>query len=65
MAQVERGGVRFCVWAPKRNRVDVVLEEGRSFPLTKDEEGYFSAHVPIAAPAILAAYMEPSAVPSG
>lgn len=49
-AQVERGGVRFCVWAPKRTRVDVVLGEGRSFPLTKDEEGYFSAHVPIAAP---------------
>lgn len=49
-AQVEPGGVRFCVWAPKRNRVDVVLGEGRSFPLTKDEEGYFSAHVPIAAP---------------
>lgn len=49
-AQVEPGGVRFRVWAPKRARVDVVLEEdGRSFPLTKDEQGYFSGHVPIAA----------------
>jgi len=48
-AQVESGGVRFRVWAPKRVRVDVVLEEdGRSFPLTKDEAGYFSALVPIA-----------------
>ena len=48
-AQVEPGGVRFRVWAPKRARVDVVLEEdGRSFPLTKDSEGYFSALVPIA-----------------
>ncbi|HZH50131.1 MAG TPA: hypothetical protein VFD86_10205, partial [Nitrospira sp.] len=48
-AQVESGGVRFRVWAPKRVRLDVVLEEdGRSFPLTKDEAGYFSALVPIA-----------------
>ncbi len=48
-AQVESTGVRFRVWAPKRARVDVVLEEdGRSFPLTKDEAGYFSALVPIA-----------------
>jgi len=49
-AQVEPDGVRFRVWAPKRARVDVVLEEdGRSFPLLKDEAGYFSALVPIAA----------------
>jgi len=48
-AQIEPAGVRFRVWAPKRARVDVVLEEdGRSFPLTKDSEGYFSALVPIA-----------------
>jgi len=49
-AQVEGEGVRFRVWAPKRARVDVVLEEtGRSFPLLKDERGYFSGLVPIAA----------------
>ena len=49
-AQVEPGGVRFRVWAPKRARVDVVLEEnGRSFPLLKDDAGYFSGLVPIAA----------------
>ena len=48
-AQVEPGGVHFRVWAPKRERVDVVLEEdGRSFPLTKDKTGYFSGYVPIA-----------------
>ena len=48
-AQVESDGVRFRVWAPKRARVDVVLEgEGRSFPLLKDEAGYFSGLVPIA-----------------
>jgi len=48
-AQVEPVGVRFRVWAPKRARVDVVLEDdGRSFPLLKDEAGYFSGLVPIA-----------------
>ena len=48
-AQVESVGVRFRVWAPKRARVDVVLEEdGRSFPLLKDEAGYFAGLVPIA-----------------
>ena len=48
-AQVESEGVRFRVWAPKRARVDVVLEdEGLSFPLLKDEAGYFSGLVPIA-----------------
>src|ERR1044072_9214612 len=48
-ATVESVGVRFRVWAPKRARVDVVLEEdGRSFPLLQDEAGYFSGLVPIA-----------------
>ncbi len=49
-AWVEPGGVRFRVWAPKRSRIDVVFEDGgRSFPLLKDEQGYFSGLVPIAA----------------
>ena len=48
-ANVDSVGVRFRVWAPKRARIDVVLEEdGRSFPLLKDEAGYFSGLVPIA-----------------
>ncbi|HZI51145.1 MAG TPA: malto-oligosyltrehalose trehalohydrolase, partial [Terriglobia bacterium] len=56
-AQVETGGVRFRVWAPKRARVDVVLEEGgRSFPLMKDEAGYFSGLVPIATGGMLYRY---------
>ncbi|HET9845167.1 MAG TPA: malto-oligosyltrehalose trehalohydrolase [Nitrospira sp.] len=56
-AQVETGGVRFRVWAPKRARVDVVLEEGgRSFPLMKDEAGYFSGLVPIARAGMLYRY---------
>jgi maltooligosyltrehalose trehalohydrolase len=56
-AQVEPAGVRFRVWAPKRARVDVVLEdEGRSFPLLKDEAGYFSGLVPIATAGMLYRY---------
>jgi maltooligosyltrehalose trehalohydrolase len=56
-AQVETGGVRFRVWAPKRARVDVVLEEsGRRFPLMKDEAGYFSGLVPIATAGMLYRY---------
>lgn len=48
-SQVESGGVRFRVWAPKRARVDVVMEDlGRSFPLEKDEAGYFSYLIPSA-----------------
>lgn len=48
-ARVEPDGVRFRVWAPKRARVDVVLEDdGRSFPLLKEEAGYFGGLVPIA-----------------
>jgi maltooligosyltrehalose trehalohydrolase len=48
-AQLEPNGVRFRVWAPKRERVDVLLEDvGQSFSLEKDEAGYFSVLVSIA-----------------
>src|SRR4051812_19027033 len=48
-AQVEPGGVRFRVWAPKRERVDVVINDlGKSFPLEKDDAGYFSCLMPTA-----------------
>ena len=45
------GGVHFRVWAPKRRRVDVVLEgparaPARAHPLEPEEDGYFSALVP-------------------
>ncbi|MBL8950644.1 MAG: malto-oligosyltrehalose trehalohydrolase [Myxococcaceae bacterium] len=36
------GRVRFSVWAPKRKRVDVVLD-GRDFPLEPGPDGMFSA----------------------
>ncbi len=48
-AQCESGGVRFRVWAPERARVDVVVDDvGESFPLEKDEGGYFSCLMPTA-----------------
>ncbi|HEX8558105.1 MAG TPA: malto-oligosyltrehalose trehalohydrolase [Pyrinomonadaceae bacterium] len=40
------GGVHFRVWAPRRGRVEVVLEEsGAAFDLEREEGGYFSALV--------------------
>ena len=49
------GGVHFRVWAPRRKRVDVVLEPGpdasgdvtaEAIALDADRDGYFAAHVP-------------------
>ncbi|HEX6184384.1 MAG TPA: malto-oligosyltrehalose trehalohydrolase [Pyrinomonadaceae bacterium] len=40
------GGVHFRVWAPRRSRVEVVLEDGgAAFALEPEEGGYFSALV--------------------
>lgn len=41
------GGVHFRVWAPRRRRVEVVLEgdAGSAFELEREDEGYFSALV--------------------
>ena len=41
------GGVHFRVWAPKRRRVEVILEggDGPAFELEREEGGYFSAFV--------------------
>ena len=49
------GGVHFRVWAPRRRRVQVVLEgkrEGGPRPLELDPEGngYFSGELPVAGP---------------
>ncbi len=47
------GGVDFRVWAPKRKRVEVVIEAGpgagTSTELEAENDGYFSAVVPAAA----------------
>ena len=44
------GGTHFRVWAPKRGSVEVIVfdgnrESGKSFPLDREEDGYFSALV--------------------
>ncbi len=47
--------VHFCVWAPGRRRVEVVLESEPNrptFALTKDAEGYFSGDAKAAAGAL-------------
>jgi maltooligosyltrehalose trehalohydrolase len=38
-------GVHFRVWAPRRKRVDVVLDGSRSHPLAVESHGYFSGLV--------------------
>ncbi|SLM47353.1 Malto-oligosyltrehalose trehalohydrolase [Nitrospira japonica] len=55
-AQVQETGVEFRVWAPKRERVEVVFESGGSLPLTKDRLGYFSGTAPDAAAGMLYRY---------
>jgi maltooligosyltrehalose trehalohydrolase len=43
------GGVDFRIWAPRRKRVDIVLEggagEGTTHPCTAQDRGYFAARV--------------------
>jgi len=42
-AEVTGGGVHFRVWAPARNRVDVVMETtGETFALKRESTGHFS-----------------------
>ena len=47
-ARVERGGVRFSVWAPKAKRVEVVLESAgsRAIALDARDDGVFEGSVP-------------------
>lgn len=44
-AELQDGGCAFRLWAPERNRVDLVLD-GQDHPMEKDAEGYFSLTVP-------------------
>src|SRR5262245_11603506 len=49
-AEVQQGGVHFCVWAPRHRRVEVALEsEGTPCWVELDAEpgGYFSRLVPV------------------
>ena len=44
-AEVVPGGVHFRVWAPRRTRVEVVLERGCAVELEREESGHFSGQV--------------------
>lgn len=48
-AQPGKNGTRFRVWAPRAERVEVLLYAGDSidaiYPLAPEESGYFSAHI--------------------
>jgi maltooligosyltrehalose trehalohydrolase len=48
-AEVGSGGVRFRVWAPRRNRVSVVID-GIGHELEPEEDGYFAALITDAKP---------------
>jgi len=39
------GGVHFRVWAPRRRRVEVLLDDGRATELQPEPNGYFAGHV--------------------
>lgn len=43
-AQLTKNGVRFRLWAPAANRVDVVLD--RSYPMQRGDGGWYSLDVP-------------------
>lgn len=60
-AEVARmGGVHFRVWAPKPSRISLVLETGQQgtveYPLIREEDGYWSCHVPEAKSGMLYRY---------
>ncbi|HEX2869047.1 MAG TPA: malto-oligosyltrehalose trehalohydrolase [Ignavibacteriales bacterium] len=47
------GGVHFRIWAPKHKKAEIILQEegfskGRSYEMTPEDNGYFSALVDIA-----------------
>src|SRR5579871_2091981 len=44
-AEVIGRGTSFRVWAPVRKSVEVVLDDGRAFPLAAEPGGYFSGLV--------------------
>src|SRR5690348_758274 len=39
------GGTHFCVWAPKRKKVEVVIEGGGTAALSRGPDGYFAGVV--------------------
>jgi len=55
-ACVAEGGVQFRVWAPKVERVNVLLGNGSTFSLGKDAGGYFSGLTSSAIPGMMYRY---------
>src|SRR5437773_9410465 len=49
-AEPAAGGVHFRVWAPRRNRVEIVIEGSRPVPLQAEDNGYFSGVVELVRP---------------
>ncbi|HEY4013801.1 MAG TPA: malto-oligosyltrehalose trehalohydrolase [Polyangiaceae bacterium] len=45
-AETLGGGTHFRVWAPRRRAVELVLEGGRTEPLTFEDTGHFSVFAP-------------------
>lgn len=52
-AEPAGGGVHFRVWAPRRNRVDVVIEGAKAVALDCEPNGYFSGVADFARPGML------------
>lgn len=44
-AQLRSGQAVFCVWAPDRDKVDVVLGDGRRVPMKLSDDGYWTAAI--------------------
>ena len=56
-SRLTKKGVSFRVWAPKREKLEVVAEPtGPVFPLQKDAEGYFYGETPLFGPGTLYRY---------
>jgi len=49
-AEPVAGGVHFRVWAPKRKRVELVIEGSRAVSLENEQNGYFSGVIDFARP---------------
>jgi maltooligosyltrehalose trehalohydrolase len=52
-AEVQEGGTHFRVWAPRRRRVEALLESGAALELEREPGGYFSGLVAPAAAGVL------------
>jgi maltooligosyltrehalose trehalohydrolase len=49
-AEASEAGVRFALWAPAAERVDLTLEGGETLPMGRGEEGIYTITTELAAP---------------